>query len=86
MTCEELIKKLQAFPLDAEIAIEDEYGLSSLHEILEYETEVRKLSIDYGGDFHPPASLENHEYKISTPVKKLVLLRTESSNHGDNPT
>ncbi len=79
MTCEELIKKLQAFPLDAEIAIEDQYGISSLFEIREHESEVRKLSIDYGGDFHPPASLENHEYKISTPVKCLLLLCPESS-------
>ena len=86
MTCEELIKKLQKFPLDAEIAIEDEYGLSSLNEILEYETEVRKLSIDYGGDFHTPTSLENHEYKLSTPVKKLLVLRTESSEHGGHPS
>jgi len=79
MTCEELIKKLQACPLDAEIAIEDQYGISSLFEIREHESEVRKLSIDYGGDFHPPASLENHEYKISTPVRHLLILRTESS-------
>ena len=85
MTCEELIKRLQKFPPDAEIAIEDEYGISSLHEILEYETEVRKLSVDYGGDFHPPASLENHEYKISTPVRQLILLRTEAPSHGAHP-
>lgn len=85
MTCEELIKKLQKFPPDAEIALEDEYGLSSLHEILEHDSEVRKLSIDYGGDFHTPASLENHEYKLSTPVKHLILLRTEAPSHGSHP-
>jgi len=85
MTCEELIKKLQKLPPDAEIAIEDEYGLSSLNEILEYETEVRKLSIDYGGDFHTPSSLENYEYKLSTAVKRLFLLRTESPEHGAHP-
>jgi len=79
MTCEELIKKLQQLPLDAEVAIEDQYGLSSLFEIRSHEAEVRKLSIDYGGDYHPPGSLENHEYKISTPVKHLFLLCTESS-------
>ena len=86
MTCEELIKRLQKFPPDAEIAIEDEYGLSSLHEILEYESEVRKLSIDYGGDFHNPAALENHEYKLSTPIKRLLLLCTEAPEHGGHPT
>ena len=85
MTCEELIKKLQKFPADSEIAISDEYGLSSLHEILEHESKVRKLSIDYGGDFHDPASLENHEYKLSTPVKCLLLFRTEAPQHGDHP-
>ena len=46
MTCEELIKRLQEFSPDAEIALEDEYGLSSLHDVLEYESKVRKLSID----------------------------------------
>ena len=86
MTCEELIKKLQKFPADAEIAITDEYGLSSLYEILEYETEVRKLCIDYGGDFHSPASLENHEYKLSTPVKCLLLMCTEAPSHGAHST
>lgn len=85
MTCEELIKRLQEFSPDAEIALEDEYGLSSLHDVLEYESKVRKLSIDYGGDFHSPASLENHEYKLSTPVKQLVLLRTEAPSHGSHP-
>ena len=86
MTCEELIKKLQQLPLDAEIAIEDQYGISSLFEIRSHETEVRKLSIDYGGDFHPPASLENHEYKISTPVRQLLLLCTEPYEHGGHPS
>jgi hypothetical protein len=79
MTCEELIKKLQQLPLDTEIAIEDQYGLSSLLEIRPHETEVRKLSIDYGGDFHPPASLENYEYSLSIPVKNLAILCAETS-------
>ena len=78
MTCEELIKKLQEYPADAELAIEDQYGLSSLFEIREHETKVRKLSVDYGGDFHTPESLENHEYKLSKPVKNLILLCTEN--------
>lgn len=78
MTCEELIKKLQGYPADAEIAIEDQFGLSSLFEIREHETVVRKLSVDYGGDFHTPESLENHEYNLSKPVKKLLLLCTEN--------
>ena len=85
MTCEELIKKLQKFPPGTEIAIEDEYGLSSLYDILVHESEVRKLSIDYGGDFHTPTSLENHEYKLSTPVKQLLVLRTEAPQHGGHP-
>ena len=78
MTCKELIEKLQAFPDNTEIAIEDQHGLSSLFEIREYETEVRKLSIDYGGDFHSLTSLENHEYNMSSPVKTLILLCTEN--------
>ena len=78
MTCEELIKKLQEFPADAELAIEDQYGLSSLFEIREHESVVRKLSVDYGGDFHSPESLENHEYNLSKPVKTLILLCTEN--------
>ena len=78
MTCEELIKKLQEFPAEAELAIEDQYGLSSLFEIKVYEPTVRKLSVDYGGDFHVPETLENHEYDISKPVKTLLLLCTEN--------
>jgi hypothetical protein len=78
MTCEELIKKLQGLPAAAELAIEDQYGLSSLFEIKVYEPGVRKLSVDYGGDFHIPATLENHEYNISKPVKTLLLLCTEN--------
>ena len=28
---------------------------------------------------------ENHEYKISTPVRHLILLRTEAPSHGAHP-
>tara|TARA_Y100000310_G_C20367700_1_gene662004 strand:+ start:166 stop:402 length:237 start_codon:yes stop_codon:yes gene_type:complete len=78
MTVEELIEKLQKFSPDMELAVNAEFGLSEICGAEIYEETVRYLSVDYGGDYHIPTTMDGHEYSHSRDVKGLVVLKTDN--------
>jgi len=80
MTAQELIEKLRSYSPDAELGIQTEFGISEIIGLKLCDSKVRYLSVDYGGDYHPPDSLENHEYLQSRNVKSLVMFIVDSTD------
>ena len=80
MTVKELMEKLQSYSPDTELGIESEFGISEIIGLNLKDEKFRYLSVDYGGDYHPPDSLENHEYSLSREVKGLIVFENDSAS------
>ena len=80
MTVKELIEKLQGYSPDTELGIESEFGISEIIGLGLKDEKFRYLSVDYGGDYHSPASLENHEYSLSREDKGLIVFEIDSAS------
>jgi len=80
MTVKELIEKLRSCSPDAELGIESEFGISEVIGLSLRDEKFRYLAVDYGGDYHPPDSLENHEYTQSRNVKGLIVFEIDSAS------
>jgi len=80
MTVKELIEKLRSYSPDAELGIETEFGISEITDLSLRNEKFRYLAVDYGGDYHSPSSLENHEYTQSRDVKGLIILGVDAAS------
>ena len=80
MTVKELIEKLRSYSPDAELGIKTEFGISEIFGLDLRDEKFRYLAVDYGGDYHSPDSLENHEYTQSRDVRGLIVFEVDSAS------